>query len=105
MTWATALMGVMVPAAAGTIVAAGPASRHEGESRRPMASRSHVTAHPVPPVPGPPLPRTVERALTFAVLLAARRGTSARRRYLLLGLVVTPALLLFIAVDLRALLG
>lgn len=77
MTRATALVGVMRAAtAAGTTVAAGPASRREGEPRRPRASRSHVTAYPVPTVPGPPLPRPVEPALTFAVLLAARRGTA-----------------------------
>ena len=117
-----------------------------------MASRSCVTEHPVPLVPDPPLPRPVERAVTFAVLLAGLRCTTqyvlfpfilpwaglaagvppwatlalgalalgalaravhqlwrlghARRwSYLLLGLVVTAALLLFIAVDLRALLG
>ncbi|MDP9371749.1 MAG: hypothetical protein M3Q65_04715 [Chloroflexota bacterium] len=132
-----------------------------------MAARSHLTDQPLPvPTaadrgggaeasapsrPGPPLPRSVERAVTLAVLLAALRCTAQyvllpfilpwvglaatvppwatlalgvlalgslaravrqlwrlrhahRWSYLLLGLVVTAALLLFIAVDLRALL-
>lgn len=123
-----------------------------------MDRHSRVTAQSLPaPVPADPahgaaLPVPVERAVTFAVLLAALRCTAqyvllpfvlpwaglaaavppwvtlalgalalvslaravrqlwrlrhARRwSYLLLGLVVTAALLLFIAVDLRALLG